>query len=144
MAKIEDASFIAKFQLDMAAESEGATLDYSVVLEGVKLGIKDENKGIYLLAKDSTNTIVGSLMITRELCDWNFAWYWWIQSVYVLPSHRRKGVYRLMYCKVKEWAEEQGISVIRLYVDKTNQVAQHTYKSVGMRESRYILFEEEF
>ena len=79
MAKIEDASFIAKFQLDMAAESEGATLDYSVVLEGVKLGIKDENKGIYLLAKDSTNTIVGSLMITREWSDWNCAWYWWIQ-----------------------------------------------------------------
>lgn len=37
---------------------------------------------------------VGSLMLTREWSDWNNQWYWWIQSVYVTPEHRRQSIRR--------------------------------------------------
>ena len=46
-ANISDSSSIAQFQMDMAAESEGTTLNSEVVLRGVTEGLKDEAKGIY-------------------------------------------------------------------------------------------------
>lgn len=53
--KISDASAITQFQVDMAAESEGSTLNREVVLRSVTEGLKDEdkklsrNKGSYFL-----------------------------------------------------------------------------------------------
>ncbi len=67
--------------------------------------------------------LYNSLMLTREWSDWNCQWYWWIQSVYVEPQHRGKGVYRAMYERVKQMARNENVSQVRLYVDKTNNTA---------------------
>lgn len=141
-ANIQDASAIAQFQVDMAAESEGTALDREVVLRGVTEGLKDEAKGIYLVARNDEGLPVASLMLTREWSDWNCAWYWWIQSVYVQPEYRQQGIYRSMYAKVKEMAKEANVSSVRLYVDKTNQRGLSTYQALGMQESHYLLYEE--
>ena len=37
-------------------------------------------------------SLVASLMITREWSDWYNGWYWWSQSVYVVPEYRREGM----------------------------------------------------
>lgn len=141
-ANISDASAIAQFQMDMAAESEGTTLNREVVLRGVIEGLKDEAKGIYLIARNEEGQPVASLLLTREWSDWNCAWYWWIQSVYVRPEYRRQGIYRTMYAKVKEMAKEANVSCVRLYVDKTNKLGLSTYQALGMQESHYLLYEE--
>lgn len=141
-ANISDASAIAQFQMDMAAESEGTTLNREVVLRDVTEGLKDEAKGIYLIARNEEGQTVASLLLTREWSDWNCAWYWWIQSVYVRPEYRRQGIYRSMYAKVKEMAKEANVSCVRLYVDKTNQRGLSTYQALGMQESHYLLYEE--
>lgn len=141
-ANISDASAIAQFQMDMAAESEGTTLNREVVLRGVIEGLKDEAKSIYLIARNEEGQPVASLLLTREWSDWNCAWYWWIQSVYVRPEYRRQGIYRTMYAKVKEMAKEANVSCVRLYVDKTNKLGLSTYQALGMQESHYLLYEE--
>lgn len=141
-ASIEDAEIITHFQIEMAAESEGTTLNKNVVIRGVTEGLKDGDKGIYIVARNNEGNAVASLMITREWSDWNCAWCWWIQSVYVLPDFRRQGVYQSMYAKVKEMAKEANVSCVRLYVDKTNQRGLSTYKALGMKESHYLLYEE--
>ena len=130
---IED---ITGFQVDMALESEGTKLDRERVKQGVSAVIDDANKGLYLVAEHSGRTI-GSLMITREWSDWNNAWYWWIQSVFVLPEFRGQGTFRAMLTKVKEMASEQQISEIRLYVDKDNKQAQEVYAKLGLKECNY-------
>ena len=132
---------IARFQVDMAMESEGLSLDHGRVLNGVKAVLADEAKGRYLVARIG-GTPVGSLMITREWSDWNCCWYWWVQSVYVAPAHRGKGLFRAMYAKVKELASLEGIEQVRLYVDKSNRVAQEVYRKVGMEECHYLMYEE--
>ena len=139
---VDDVRTIATFQIDMAMESEGALLSPERVQRGVHAVVEDPTKGIYLVAR-SAGTPVASLMITREWSDWNCAWYWWVQSVYVVPEHRGKGVYRAMYSKVKEMAVEHGVTQVRLYVDKTNVPAQKVYEKVGMAECHYIMYEEE-
>ena len=136
-----DIEAIAQFQVDMAMESEGTTLDRQTVLRGVTAAMNDRNRGLYLVTRKESE-VVGSLMITREWGDWNAQWYWWVQSVYVVPAHRGKGLFRAMYAKVKELASLEGIEQVRLYVDKSNRVAQEVYRKVGMEECHYLMYEE--
>ena len=137
-----DIEAIAHFQVEMAMESEGTTLDLERVTRGVTMAMNDEAKGQYIVAR-SEGKVVGSLMLTREWSDWNCQWYWWIQSVYVEPLHRGKGVYRAMYEWVKQLAREQNVSQIRLYVDNVNFTAQQAYQHLGMTEAHYLMYEEE-
>ena len=133
---------IARFQVDMAMESEGLSLDYERVLRGVGSVLADKAKGQYVIAKVG-EVIVGCLMITCEWSDWNCCWYWWIQSVYVQPSFRARGIYKAMYGRVLELAKAAGVSQIRLYVDKDNSPAQVVYKKLGMAECHYCMYEVE-
>lgn len=136
-----DVALIAQFQVDMAMESEGLTLDAEKVLNGVSAVMKDNSKGKYLVARLDEH-IIASLMITREWSDWNCEWYWWIQSVYVLPSYRGKGIFSAMYSKVKEMAREEGVTQIRLYVDKENIKARNVYQRLGMNECHYLMYDD--
>ena len=136
----EDIEAIAGFQVDMAMESEGTLLDKETVTKGVTAAMNDENKGCYYVARVEGKA-VGSLMLTREWSDWNNGWYWWIQSVYVAPDYRRRGIYKSMYNAVCEDAKQQNIAQVRLYVDKTNTRGQKVYQSLGMTESHYLIYE---
>ena len=139
--KASDIDAIVRFQADMAMESEGTMLDMDRLTLGVSSAINDEQKGTYLVAR-ANDTPIGSLMVTREWSDWNNQWYWWIQSVYVMPEYRKKGVYKALYATLKDMAQDNGVSQIRLYADKSNVSAQHVYKNLGMYESHYLRFEE--
>ena len=138
ISNVED---IARFQVDMAMESEGLALEYERVRRGVQAVMDDEAKGRYVIAQID-GAVVGCLMITREWSDWNCCWYWWIQSVYVVPEHRGRGIYKAMYNKVLDLAKAEGISQIRLYVDKSNSTAQTVYQKLGMAECHYCLYEK--
>ena len=141
IATVDDITTIAQFQIAMAMESEGYELTHSTILQGVTAAMNDENKGRYVVAKIDNKTI-GSLMLTREWSDWNNCWYWWVQSVYVLPAYRGNGVYKAMYAHVKQMAKEEQVSQVRLYVDKGNTRAQEVYKKLGMDECHYLMYEE--
>lgn len=136
-----DVAAVARFQVDMAMESEGTVLNVGIVERGVSAVMCDSAKGMYLVAK-AGGTAVASLMITREWSDWNNEWYWWVQSVYVTPEYRGKGIYRKMYAKVKELAGKDGVSQIRLYVDKTNVRARRVYEKLGMQECHYLMYDD--
>ena len=136
------ASAIARFQVDMAMESEDYALDYKRTLKGVEAVLQDEDKGRYVLAVIDGKPIA-SLMLTREWSDWNCCWYLWIQSVYVSPDYRKNGIYKAMYEEVMRLAKSEGISQVRLYVDKDNKKAQTVYQKVGMSECHYLMYEVE-
>lgn len=84
-------------------------------------------------------------MVTFEWSDWRNGRFWWIQSVYVDAAHRRQGVYSALHEAIRRRAEEdpQGCG-IRLYVEVENVNAQATYRQLGMSETHYRLYEEEF
>ena len=137
-----DLASLVSFNQLMASETEDKTLDEQILRKGVANLIDDKNKGFYLVA-EVNQQVVGSLMVTTEWSDWRNAIFWWIQSVYIVPSHRRIGVYAKLYAQVKALAEqEDNVCGFRLYVEKDNLVAQKTYQALGMQESHYLMFEE--
>jgi ribosomal protein S18 acetylase RimI-like enzyme len=84
-------------------------------------------------------------MVTFEWSDWRNGRFWWIQSVFVAPQFRRMGVYSAMHQAVLDQANADPQACgIRLYVEQDNVSAQQTYKSLGMAETHYRLFEETF
>jgi ribosomal protein S18 acetylase RimI-like enzyme len=82
-------------------------------------------------------------MLTLEWSDWRNGWFWWIQSVYVRPPHRRRGHYRRLHDHVRALAaREPGVCGLRLYVERDNLPARATYERLGMRETAYRMYEE--
>jgi len=137
-----DTEALIAFNQAMALETEGKRLDAEILSAGVRAVFADEKKGFYVVA-ESAGVIVGGLMVTFEWSDWRNAWFWWIQSVYILPDARGQHIYTRLYDFVKEKALEQGnVCGFRLYVEKENLHAQKVYEKVGMNSSHYLMYEQ--
>lgn len=141
MANSTDGAPLIEFNQAMALETEGRRLDPQILKSGVEAVFQDDKKGFYVVA-ESNEKIVGGLMITFEWSDWRGEWFWWIQSVYILPELRGQGVYRKLYDFVKEKARAQGnVYGFRLYVEKDNTRARQVYEKLGMETSHYLMYE---
>ena len=135
---------LVEYQLAMASESEGLTLDRGLLRDGIAAVLNSQDKGFYLVAEVDGEVVAG-LLITYEWSDWRNGFFWWIQSVYVDSQWRRKGVYTAMHNRVLELARSDGsICGVRLYVERTNLAAKQTYEHLGMALSRYDMFEVDF
>ncbi|MCB0821784.1 MAG: GNAT family N-acetyltransferase [Bacteroidales bacterium] len=135
-----DTSVIADFQQKMAFETEDIYLDNNKVRAGVNAVMEDKSKGFYIVAEEGE--IVASMLLTPEWSDWRNGYFLWIQSLYVIPDYRKKGVFRMMYDFVKNKVNSSEVYVgIKLYVDQHNEVAQKAYEKVGMESSHYRMFE---
>ena len=141
-AEIDDSAAIVNFNQAMALETESKILPYDTVSAGVAGLIRRPEYGFYLLAEVS-DRVVASLLVTFEWSDWRNGVIWWIQSVYVAPEWRRRGVYRKLYETVKAFAAQDSlVRGFRLYVEQDNLNAQQTYRALGMEKSYYRLYEE--
>ena len=137
-----DAETVVEFNRLLAEESEGKTLDRSLLEPGVAKALSDPNKGLYFLAEDG-GKIVGQTMVTFEWSDWRNGWFWWIQSVYVVPEARRQGVFRALYEHIHAAAKKDPEVIgLRLYVEEENRRAHETYYRLGMEKTGYFLLEK--
>jgi len=141
LATEEDQDVIADFQLKMALETEDLRLDEKTVREGVLGVFRDPSKGKYFVATEDKQ-VIASTLLTNELSDWRNQWFLWIQSVYVLPRERGRGVFRKMYETIREMVKDDAsVAGLKLYVDSENESAIATYKAIGMDGEHYKLFE---
>jgi ribosomal protein S18 acetylase RimI-like enzyme len=135
-----DAPTLVAFNRAMAMETEDLALDPQIVFKGVGAVLADPSKGIYFLAELDDHP-AGCLLITHEWSDWRNGDIWWIQSVYVHPDFRRRGVFKALYRHVEQAARAAGAVGVRLYVEQENTPAQATYLSLGMELSHYRLMQ---
>lgn len=141
-ATVAEAGRIAAFNRAMAMETEGLALDEKTVAAGVVALMGHPDRGFYLVA-EVDGAVAGCLLITYEWSDWRNKMFWWIQSVYVKPEFRGRGAYTALDEKVKMLAAQAGnVCGLRLYVHKGNARAQEVYRSLGMEETAYLVFED--
>ena len=158
-AGFEDVERLAAWAEAMAMETEHKRLDRGTVRQGVRAVLEQPERGCYFIAEGAASNAdalqadsgsaarepIGTLMLTHEWSDWRNGNWWWIQSVYVDPAHRRSGVYRALYDHVHALAQATpDVCGLRLYVERENANAQRTYESLGMRDAGYAMFEAEF
>jgi GNAT superfamily N-acetyltransferase len=140
-AGLPDASTIADFNVRLAEETEGLRLDAATVAGGVTALLRDPAKGVYYIA-EVDGAVAGQLMITYEWSDWRNGNLWWIQSVYVKQEFRAQGVFRRLFEHLKTLAQEQkDVPALRLYVHAENTRAHRSYENLGMKRTKYEVFE---
>lgn len=141
-ATTADAGALAAFNLALAAETEDKRLIPALVAAGVQRLLAEPAMGFYLVA-EVAGAAAGCLMVTYEWSDWRNGRFWWIQSVYVQPQWRRRGVFRALHGHVSAAAAgEPDVCGLRLYVEKENANAQATYRRLGMAQTEYRLMEQ--
>ncbi len=143
----DDTNTITAFNIAMAQETEDRRLDETTLRDGIRSLLVQPQYGFYIIAEQAGNEKqpVGQLMITYEWSDWRNGMFWWIQSVYVIPEQRGRGVYQTMYRHIADEAKnDPRICGIRLYVARENQRAHAAYRSVGLLPSTYDMYEQDF
>lgn len=144
LAEDGDIETLVKFNIALAWETEQKKLEPPVVTKGVRMLLNDPQHGFYTVA-EIAGRVVGCILITYEWSDWRCGQFWWIQSVYVDPEFRRRGVFRKLYEYLKEKASsEPHVCGFRLYVEHSNLAGQSTYAGLGMEEASYKFYEESF
>jgi GNAT superfamily N-acetyltransferase len=139
-----DVSVVTDFNLRLADETEQLKLDPAIVRAGVAAVLGDEHKGLYFVA-ELDGRITGQLMITYEWSDWRNGNLWWLQSVYVHPDFRSRGVFRALFAHLTELARaRRDVAGLRLYMHHDNETARRTYERVGMKRAGYEVFEMDF
>ena len=139
-----DVATLARFNAAMAWETEQLRLSLPRLRAGVRAVLRKQTRGFYLVA-ESEGKVIGQLLITFEWSDWRNGVFWWIQSVYVVPTHRRRGIMRALFAEVRKRARRAGnVCGLRLYVEKKNKIAHQTYKKLGLGVTHYLVCEDDF
>ncbi|MFV0444514.1 MAG: GNAT family N-acetyltransferase [Planctomycetaceae bacterium] len=137
----DDAATIVDFNCRLAWETEQKQLDREVVARGVAAVLADPRKARYFVACDGDRP-VGQLMHTWEWSDWRNGDIWWLQSVYVHPDYRGRGVFRQLFEHLRQQAEvDPAVVGLRLYVEQDNTTAQEVYTRLGMSAPGYRVLE---
>lgn len=144
----EDVEAIVAFSAAMAWETEQRRLDEGRLREGTLSLLDTPSLGFFMVAETrepERPLLVGQLMITYEWSDWRNGVFWWIQSVYVDPAWRRRGVFRRMHEAVMVSAKAApDVCGVRLYVEQENHTAQMVYQRLGLSPSAYKVYEQDF
>ena len=142
-ATLADTQIIADYNSRMAEETVGRPLNADIIGPGVSNLLADIGKGRYWVAEIGEQ-LIGQKMVTYEWSDWRNGALWWIQSVYVHPEHRRRGVLSRLYRHVETLAREDGACGLRLYVENNNEHVQKTYEALGMVSPNYQVMQTIF
>jgi ribosomal protein S18 acetylase RimI-like enzyme len=141
-ANSNDLEILVNNNQALAQETESLELNKDVLRDGIKQALK--HKECHYFVAITAGKVVGQSMITYEWSDWRNGIIWWIQSVYVLPNYRKQGVFRSLFFYIETLARNNSqVKAVRLYVMKNNNTGQLAYKSLGMNDSGYIVFEKE-
>ena len=136
-----DLSSLVEYNLALAKETENLDLNKNTL----RLGIQNSFalQGCHYFVAEAEGNVVGQTMITSEWSDWRNGVIWWMQSVYVNPDYRKKGVFRHILKYIENLTEEiPEIKALRLYVIDDNQIARKTYQNLGMNNSGYLVYEK--
>ncbi len=138
-ATLSDLGTIVAFTLEEASEAEGLELEPDRVRQGVLAGLKDPAVASYWIAEASDGEVVASTSAVREWSNFNGGYYWWIQSLFIMPRHRGSGLVDLLMDRVAEEARTVGAIDLRLQVHGENIRAREAYRRCRFEETPYVI-----
>ena len=138
-ATAKDAGAIAQNNVDLRLETENISIDFDLVLKGVKALIDNDKQGFYLIAKEQ-GTVIGQVMVTHEWSDWRNKDIWWLHRVFVQKSSRYKGVFTRLLEEIRSQARDNNVYALRLYLHNTNNEVVSIYKKRGIVPAPFSIF----
>ena len=136
-AWMQDIDTLVAFTLREAHEAENLDADEAAVRRGVAAAF-DKPLAAYWVA-ECAGQVVASVSVVKEWSNFRAGWYWWIQSLFILPEHRGSGLVELLIGHVARAAQAAGALDLRLYAHTSNERALRAYIRCGFRRSPYML-----
>lgn len=130
---------IARYNSEMALETEKKFLKSEIVLEATKKVVEDPQFGFSIVAirGEQLASFLNGCFFFDATSDCLVSF---INSVYVTKEHRKKGLFNKMFDGLIEKSQMEGAKAIRLYVDTENLSAKKVYIAIGMRQIDVELF----
>lgn len=136
-AELRDLLFLVEFTSEEAREAENAVKIPETLKRGIEAALRDRGIASYWVMADKDDIPIGSISTVREWSDWNAGYYWWIQSMYLRPDYRGKGLMSELISYVESEMYRAGGLELRLYVHSNNVVARRAYEKSGFSLSDY-------
>jgi GNAT superfamily N-acetyltransferase len=122
---------LAEHRVDASAEQLSCVLEKIVV---------DAARGFVLLAREN-GRIVGIAYVATILSAEHCGLVAWLEELYVMPSHRSRGIGTALIAAMIERARKAGIVAIDLEIDAGHSRAESLYRRLGFRplnRSRWV------
>ena len=142
-ATASDLDDLVRFTIEEAREAEGRVLDPAAARRGVEAAFWPAPAARYWLVTAGTGgPPLGSASVTVEWSDWNGGYYWWLQSVYVAPEARGRGIFPPLVAAITAAARAAGAVELRLLVHADNGRAVATYRREGFEDLPYLVMRQ--
>ena len=138
-ARGSDLDTLIAFAVQEARETEGCDPDPVGVRVGVKSGLEGSVPCRYWVAQSEEDLPVGSISVVTEWSNFRGGYYWWVQSLFVVPEHRGTRLVDLLLNAVADSARLAGALDLRLYVLQSNQRAVAAYNRCGFEVLPYSI-----
>ena len=136
-AILTDLERLVSFAVAEANDAEGISKAHERVREGIKKALQDDSIAIYWVLERGNAELIGNVSVVKEWSNWNAGYYWWIQSMYVVPQFRGRDLIQKLIETVKQTARKEKALDLRLYVHKANQRAINAYRKTGFSDCDY-------
>jgi ribosomal protein S18 acetylase RimI-like enzyme len=134
-----DVDTLVAFTLQEAFEAEGVQKDAAGVKRGVEGAFQDPPQSAYWIVEDSSGRAVAGTSIVTEWSDFHGGLYWWIQSIFIVPEHRGRGLAELLLDRLAAMARQAGALDLRLYAHNSNERAFRVYRRCGFTTAPYTI-----
>lgn len=135
----DDIETIVSFTLREAEEAERLILDAAAVRRGVGGAFADPPLACYWVAETPDGELVASVSVVTEWSNFRGGHYWWVQSLFVVPEHRGRGLVELLLDHVAAAAADAGALDLRLYAHASNERALRVYRRCGFEAAPYVI-----
>ncbi len=132
-----DLERLVSFAIAEAREAEKKARSSELIREGVRVGLEDDSIAMYWVLEKEGSEVIGNVSVVKEWSNWNAGYYWWIQSMFLHPKYRGKGLLDRLIEAVKKAAKQKGAMELRLYVHNRNERAIKAYRKSGFSDTDY-------
>lgn len=137
-----DIESLVAFTVHEAQESQGLSACASNVRRGVQAAFEVPPRATYWVVESLGGELVASTSIITEWSDFHGAEYWWVQSLYIVPGHRGKGLIEQVFAHLSREAAAANALDLRLYVHHSNERAIHAYERCGFVAAPYMIMQK--
>jgi ribosomal protein S18 acetylase RimI-like enzyme len=134
-----DVGTLIAFTIREGREAEGLTLDAAAVGRGVRGAFVDPPRATYWVAEDPEGHVAASTSVVTEWSNFHGADYWWVQSLYIDPGHRGRGLVERLLDHLWTAARASGALDLRLYAHRSNARALRVYERCGFAVASYAI-----
>lgn len=137
-----DLSFLIESITLMVQETEKHVVNQKVISKGVNSILSTPRNGFYIISELNDQPI-GSLQVSALWQDLVAGCYWWVQSLHVRESYRKRGCCRAMLNYVFLQAEnEENVRGVRLLTHNQNENASQVLREYGFVETPYRMMQK--